>query len=311
MGGFRVSWATFRKILVPLDGSKLAERALDPALRIAFQQGSEVTLLRAPVIEGMAVPMAEPLGGVGLFWPEGAEQTAVHEARKYLENVKKRYRGRGVPLSMRLAEGDAAEVILATARARNFDLVAMSSHGYSGLTRLVLGSVTEQVLHGIGCPVLVIRSQDPVRHILIALDRSATSEQALEPGLETARALGARVTLLHACEPKDPVDREAQGHGPIEHGVGSTLQESGPLEVQDYLSEMARRYSDSGVQVETALTSLPVADKILDYAQAHDVDMIAMGTHGRTGFQKLVHGSITERVLHAGCCSMLIVPPRG
>lgn len=278
----------FRKILVPLDGSELAERALDPALRIAFQQGGDVTLLRAPVVEGMAVPIAEPLGGVGLFWPEGAAQAADRDARRYLENIRTRCRGRGVPLGMRLAEGDAAEVILAAVCDRNIDLVAMSSHGYSGLTRLVLGSVTEQVLHGICCPVLVIRSDAPVRHILIALDRSATGEQALEPGLEVARALGARVTFVHACE---------------QQGVESR-------EVQDYLSEMARRYTELGVPVTTALTSLPVADKLLEYAQAHEVDLIAMGTHSRSRIRKLVRGSITERILHAGCCSMLIVPPR-
>ena len=300
----------FRKILVPLDGSELAERALDPALRIAFQQGSEVTLLRAPVVEGMAVPITEPLGGVGLFWPEGAARTAAQDARKYLENVKTRYRGRGVPFGMRLAEGDAAEVILTTVRDRQIDLVAMSSHGYSGLTRLVLGSVTEQVLHGVACPVLVTRSEAPVRHILIALDRSATGEQALEPGLEVARALGARATLLHAIEPKGVDHHDVHQVEPIEHGLEKARQNAESLEAQDYLSEMARRYTESGVPVETSLTSLPVAEKILEYAQAHDVDLIAMGTHGRTGFQKFVHGSITESVLHGGCCSMLIVPPR-
>ena len=99
-----------------------------------------------------------------------------------------------------ITDGDEASTILETASAENVDLIVMTTHGRTGLTRWVLGSVTERVLHDAPCPVLVMRTSTPLQKVLITLDGSVIAEYALEPGLAVARALDAQVRLLAVAD---------------------------------------------------------------------------------------------------------------
>ena len=136
-----------KTILVPLDGSSLAEAALTPAMEIARESGGRLVLLRAAV--GHRGPMADPTD---------AQVEAVREAEQYLAEAKARVATAGVAdAETSVWYGPPVEAIVEAARFRKADLIVMSSHGRSGLGRLVLGSIAESVLRSTSVPILLIR----------------------------------------------------------------------------------------------------------------------------------------------------------
>ncbi len=137
------------RILVPLDGSNLAEQALPRATDLARQAGGAVMLLRAAA--------AHTIVGD----PADAQVFAVREAEEYLERVAARLRAEGFEkVEKSVWYGPAAPSIVEAARLRRADLIVMSSHGRSGLGRLILGSVAESVLRGTTVPILLLRAPD-------------------------------------------------------------------------------------------------------------------------------------------------------
>ncbi len=295
----------FSKILVPLDGSELAERALEPAFTLARQAQGEVRLLRVCAPEKILVPNSPAIGGYGLLWPDQSLEQAEQEARSYLASIQKSKAPHPLAVHPEVREGGVAEIIVDTAAAGKADLIVMSSHGYSGLTRWVLGSVAEKVLRGAPCPVLVIRSPRPARHILIPLDGSALSEQALTPGLDLAAGLSAEVTLLRAIPRVDA--QEIEQLDQAERGLGRRLEEELREDAGQSLRNLAATRPE--MRIKTAVVNEPAADSILDYAEKHATDVIAMSSHGRTGLGRWVYGSVTEKVLRGAHHSMLVVRP--
>lgn len=293
----------FTKILVPLDGSQLAERALEPALALAQPGFSSVVLLQAPAAEWVMLP--EVAGG---YAPVGALEAARMDAENYLAARRTTYATDQISIRARVIEGSAPEVIVETAADEAADLIVMSSHGYSGLTRWVLGSVAERVLHAAPCPVLVMRSPKPVRHVLIPLDGSPLAEHALAPGLEVARRLHAHVTLLRALP---PVSAEAREHlEMVEHGLGLRLESDLFDEANDYLARIATAHRPAGVTLKSVIVTEHPAEAILTYVEHHAVDVIAISTHGYTGLKRWTYGSVTDKVVReARACSMLVVRP--
>jgi nucleotide-binding universal stress UspA family protein len=294
----------FKKILVPLDGSQLAERALGPALRLAQEDGIEVILMRVPLRTTMFIP-AE--GGYGLVFPEQADAEARDEALAYLKDVQAARVGRNFGLRVRLAEGDVAGALVDVAREEQADLIVMSSHGYSGLTRWVLGSVAEKVLDGAPCPVLVIRSPQPFQRALITLDGSPLAEQALEPTLAVAHGLGATLTLLRVLPDLDL--RRLQGLDEYERGLSSRMVEEIHETAKAYLVQLAQKHGRPDWPILAEVRTGLAADAILQYAEQHEIDLIGMATHGRTGLRRWLYGSVTAKVLRGAACSLLVVRP--
>jgi nucleotide-binding universal stress UspA family protein len=139
-----------KTILVPLDGSILAESALAPAIALAGQHGAKMLLLRAA--EAHALPMADPIE---------AQVHAVRAAEEYVAEVRGRVTQAGIAqVDTSVWYGPPAEAIVEAARFRGADLIVMSSHGRTGLGRLVLGSVAETVLRATRVPILLIRPGD-------------------------------------------------------------------------------------------------------------------------------------------------------
>ena len=153
---------TPKKIMVPLDGSRLAEIALREAFDFG-RRGATVVLVRA--VEGRRLPGADPLD---------AQVTAVREAEGYLESIATRARLAGVEgIETSVWYGPAAESIIDAARVREIDLIVMSSHGRTGLGRLVLGSVAESVLRGTTTPILLLRDREAPLTTLEAVNEAA------------------------------------------------------------------------------------------------------------------------------------------
>jgi nucleotide-binding universal stress UspA family protein len=268
----------------------------------------EVILLRSLIPVYMTVPTYA--GEYAWMWPEYSDEQMRMEVREYLAAVRQKYDRPKVRWQTLDVEGDAAGEIVDTAFAENVDLIVMSTHGWSGMRKWVLGSVTERVLHTVTCPVLTTRSPQPVTRLAIALDGSRLAEQAVEPALEVAAGLGARVTLLRVNEPLPA------NHGPaieFERTLGKDraygMVQQRQAQAEAYLEEVAQRYASDEVIVQLMVVDGPPVDKILECADLHGIDLIAMSTHGRTGLRRWLYGSVTAQVMRGFEGHMLIVRP--
>jgi nucleotide-binding universal stress UspA family protein len=157
---------TLKNVLIPLDGSPLAEQVIEPAIAVGSLHDAEYTLVRVvkPVVRFDYLPDATTLtDGTRQLLDELGEQQKKQcdEARTYLEKVAEPLRGRSLRVQTRvLVEEEAATGIVKEARASNADLIAVATHGRSGLSRLLLGSVADKLLRGSGLPVLVCRPKE-------------------------------------------------------------------------------------------------------------------------------------------------------
>lgn len=147
----------FKRILVPLDGSPLAERALPAALALAQKFGSQIILLRVLDIPVPTPPTSHPEVTIG--WVREARQQARQEAQSYLEAVQGELDRQAAKTRILLRDTAPAEDILDVAGAEDIDLIIMSSHGRGGLARWTFGSIAEKVARHSPCPVLLIRQK--------------------------------------------------------------------------------------------------------------------------------------------------------
>lgn len=298
----------FKKILVPLDGSPPAEAALAPAMQLARATGAEILLLRSIQLVYTAMPMVA--GEYEWIWPEYAREDSRREVREYLDDLRRLHNCDECHVRAIALEGDPASGIVDTAEEEDVDLIVMSSHGHTGVRRAVLGSVTERVLHTVSCPVLVTRSQEPIRRILVTLDGSELGERALQPALEIARAVGGRIILLRINEivPLNPLDVAVSWDWDIteqEQRLMGEMRQTAEI----YLRDVVVRFNMSPSEVETiVLDGIPV-DRIQEFARLYGIDLIAMSTHGHTGLRRWLYGSVTVKVMRGSHCSMLIIRP--
>lgn len=292
----------FKKILVPLDGSELAERALYPALTVAQQTRGQVILLSVPILKHVFVTER---AGYGLLLPNNSFEKSRQELIAYLQSIRESQEEADFNVCTRVLDGDPASVIVDAATEEGVDLIAMSTRGHSGLTHWMIGSVTEKVLRAASCPVLVIRSSKVISKILITLDGSELSEQALKPGFEFARCVEAEVFLLQVLNILSP--SEVRWLNELEAGLADRLREDSKA----YLKTIAGDYRDAvgGKGVQTIVRAGHAASKILDTVENLDIDLIVLATHGRTGLRRWVYGSVTEKILRSTNCAMLVVRP--
>ena len=146
----------FKHILVPLDGSLLAEQALAPACRVAEKFSGRLLLLRV-VTPDRTLPGLPYLAGRSSSAPIGPARPLLDEAEAYLAGL--RLPNPAVPVRSLVLAGAPPEMIVATATEQNVDLIVMSTHGRAGITRLLYGSVAEAVLRGATVPVLLVPSR--------------------------------------------------------------------------------------------------------------------------------------------------------
>ncbi len=162
----------YKRILVPLDGSELAEQVLPHVTELAQCTGAEIILLRVASLPVYDYLVPEPR------WSNEIRQAAEQEALRYLERVSRGLRERGLTVkTSETTEGPVHEIILDLAHQLNVDLIAMSTHGRGGLARLVMGSVADQVIRHVTIPVLLVRPHPipPEPHSIVlpsALHRS-------------------------------------------------------------------------------------------------------------------------------------------
>jgi nucleotide-binding universal stress UspA family protein len=297
----------FHKILIPLDRSDLAEQAVEPALALGQPHETSFILLHVPS------PVLIPAPDLSKSMPYAYHgQDLPHmEGQEYLNRIKYSHRDNDFLFVNRMYEGDPASAIVDCAKAENVDLIVMTTHGRSGLSRWVYGSVTEKVLSNAPCPVLALHQPRPMKHVLITLDGSQLAESALVPGLEIAKQLDATVTLMKVAGEPEPVDILATEQlNQYEAGLGTHMATRNAAEESlAYLQMFERTYQDMGVMMTTAVSEGNAADNILKFADDADVDLIVMATHGHTGLRRWVYGSVTEKVLRRTTANILVVRP--
>ncbi len=311
----------FARILIPLDGSPLAEGILPEVAELAKLHGAEVMLLR--------VALAHTFPGADAT---EAQVHAVEEAEGYLAQVERRLAAQGITVSGAVRYGHAAEEILDHARARHVDLIAMCTHGRTGLLRIMLGSVAEAVLRASPVPVLLLRAKAPergpvpsqagasvsglaavvrprpaevavpsLRHILCPVDFSPHSDKAMEYAGEMAQRFQADLTVLHVIDLLDITCSH------IPNLFLEELREEMVREAEKVLRRRVRRELRFLPRAKTMVVVGPPFRQINRYAQEHHVDLIVMGTQGLTGLDRLIMGSTAERVVRTAPCPVVSI----
>ncbi len=293
----------FRTILVPLDGSPLAERALPFAEELARATGGNIVLVRAAWARTVA----------DADWIE-AQAEAMDEARSYLERIAGRLAERGIRAQIAVSSGYAAGVIVDETRLRKADVVVMATHGRSGLGRWVYGSVAEAVLARSRVPVLLVRAWHDEHTIeaipdhprlLVPLDGSEFAEAALPIAESLAMALRGSLLLLRVVRlPEAPLTED----GMVIAYVDQELERL-RAEAKDYLAQVARRLTVGQGAVESAVRVGEPSDAIVAASQEFGASLVIMATHGRTGLSRLLLGSIADGVLRRGQVPLLLVRP--
>jgi len=300
----------FRQILVPLDRSALAEQAL----------GRAAALARAAHATLDVIVVHEPLPFAAYSdVPWHAEQWGYEN--QYLDTiVQELVSGATIAVSHRVLRGGAVEMICQRAREIDADLIVMTSHGRTGLSRLWLGSVTDGVIRRSGIPVLVLRPVDNRnRHeathafskILVPLDGSPLSADALSSATSLAQCHSARIALLRVVQPIPLIMPDA-GLGVAYSAAIPDQKATDELteEAKQEVAEVARRLRiDTGLEIESfVVVESNVARAIIDFADGHDIDAITMSTHGR-GASRLLLGSVADKVLRASGLPLLLHRP--
>ncbi len=304
-------------VLVATDFSETARTGLDWALDIARKHGARIHLVHALLLPGQMSDYVPSPPDLGARLQEAATER--------LEEVAAAVRTAGIEVSSEVRLGLASEAIVEAAREQRPRLIVAGTRGLTGIKHLLLGSTAERVVQRAECPVLTVHPADAarrraVRTILVPTDFSRDAELAAHTALDLLcrrRAHGApeprpgrsedgaRLVLLHAY------------HYPFEYTVYGTvptspsyLEDAGAV-AEDNLEAAAEPLRCEGLTVETAAREGYPPDIIVSEAEARAVDLIAMGTHGRTGLAHLVLGSTAERVVQHAGCPVLTVRYRG
>ena len=316
----------FARILVPLDGSAAAEEALPVAARIARASRGSIhllTVVKSPI----------DLGEEDDFDPLLREQeieTGTTVANDYLRTVMASPALNGIQVTNEIGPGFTPQYILAAARSGEFDLTVLSSHGRTGFARWVKGSVTHTLAHESTIPTLVLQEHEPAALLaqadaarplrtLVPLDGSPLAETALAPAALLVASLAARGELQLT-----QVVKSVQN--PAEEGVESSRDAEVRARASTYLTQAVERWQAMAKELGVSLSwsvahGTDVASTLLSQAEAgaqgqgtaesRGCDLIVVSTHGRNGLERLVMGSVSDRLLNTAKLPLLIVrPPR-
>lgn len=310
-GTMKTTQPPYRSILVPLDGSPFAEQALPLAVAIAAKSGAlvQLALVHHPV----------PALATALEVPEieaQLDQEARLREQTYLNGIVERTRaGANVPVSSAVLEGPVAEALEEQVTITGADLIVLTTHGRGPLSRFWLGSVADQLMRRIHVPVLLVRPQGEeapapqVARILVALDGSPFAEQAVAAGVALAKPFGAAVALFMAVEPMAPI---ADPSGLVVLPPTPESEEKRREAAQAYLEGIAALLAKEGVVCTTHVTlEQPAPQAIMAKADVLKVDLVVLASHGAGGFERLVIGSVADKVIRGSLHPTLVVrPPR-
>ncbi|MCX6009711.1 MAG: universal stress protein [Chloroflexi bacterium] len=282
----------YEKILVPLDGSELAEQAIPYVEWLARKFNSEVIVITVCFA-------GDPL------------ERALTE---YIERRAEKIQSLGMKARSACIEGEPATSIIDFAGKNDVSLIVISTHGRTGISHWPLGSIANKVVQRSHIPVFLVRSSQPgktpadkeLRKILVTLDGSHFSEAIIPYVEKLAKVMGSEVVLLRVIEPaKLPqlaayIDREK-----YEKDFIAKLER----EAERYLGKKKTALASKGVKVNSAFLEGKPVETILQYTEDNSVNLIALTTHGFSGITKWAYGSVASRIIEGSSKPTLLVRP--
>lgn len=288
----------FERIVVPLDGSAVSEQVL-------------------PLVQAIAKPLKSSVELLTVIAPGTAQDPRLgpeHIFRDSLTRIASALQATGIKTTFKVVEGDAAERILAEAERKPEALIAMSTHGRSGPSRWIMGSVADRVAHYATCPVLIVRPQGPtltntaipLKTAIVPLDGSPLAEQALPAARQLAKALSLRMVLLRAVS--IPVLYWDPGYAVGAADFYEQALEAGQQEAKAYVDTVAAAQRSAGMAEVTPLATVGAAAAvILDTATAMPGSITVMTSHGRSGVGRWLLGSVADHVIRHSDSPVLLV----
>jgi nucleotide-binding universal stress UspA family protein len=314
-------------IVVPLDGSELATQVIPYVRTLATQMSASVVLVNivsttqrkqffrhhpelmwttdeAPLNEDPAT-RGEP--------DERMMDLIRKETETHFDPLIQSLRRERIDVELQVQFGSPETCILEVSRQKQATMIAMVTHGYSGIRRWAIGSITDRIVHNATIPVLVVRGshtppsvqKPPIRNILVPLDGSEFSKRALPTASTIAARARAKMHLTYVLPPVS--DQPALVRVVVSQESFEKSLEKTRIWAEDYLNQTAEELRKKGLQVSTHVTSGHTAEKIIDEAEQHHSDLIVMATHGYSGIQRWSLGSVTDKVLHATTTPLIIV----
>jgi len=298
----------YEKILVPLDGSELAQIALPYAEKLAKALGSQIILIY------VSESNDDRNQHMHKFYLQQMAEAAQRDAERFQDR-----QGVGtIKVDSVMIVGDPAEAIVEYADKQDIGLIVMTTHGRSGIKRWAMGSVADKVLRSTKQPIALIRAKGArpdmlgertiLSKILVTLDGSKESEAVIPYVEELASKLQAEVILLQVIAP----DYHIYAAGGPEYGVYAEQQiESMKKFTRDYLEAIIAGLKQKEVSAKAEIMLGTAAETIINFADQANVSLVAMTTHGRSGVTRWAIGSVAERVLRAGNTPLLLVRSPG
>lgn len=298
-----------RSVMVPLDGSPLAEQALPWAIAIARKARARLRLAmvhRLPVLP----PLADT---VGLYTK--VEVAVRKSQRDYLHGTAGRVKAEAaIQVATAILEGEPAPALAGYARETGADLVVMTTHGRGGLERAWLGSVADELMRTLGIPMLVIRpgergaSAALLERILVPLDGSRHAEAVLPVALAMASLFDASLALRQVVL---PIALMTSPPASFPAGIDTELTAIEQRRAQAYLDRLVEQLRGVGARVSgAAVLGRAVFETILTTAQERGPGMVALATRGRGGLRRMLLGSVADKLVRMGDLPVLVTRPR-
>ena len=293
-------------ILVARDFSSVSDRALRHGLSLAARTGATLHVLHAEVLHDLGED-DRPSPGNGIDTARDELARAGAASAEALEGVS--------VVEVTRRDVSPAPAVLRYAHEKDIDLIALGTHGRRGPSRVLLGSVAEEVVRRADAPVLTVRGEEeggratPVGlldRILVPVDFSAPSREALRVAAAWADLYGARIDTLHVVE-EDLHPAFYVGGVRSVYDVEPDLDEKVEAKLRDFASDTMG--SADGVDAHVRTGSAP--SEIAEFVETNGVDLVALSTHGRTGLERFLLGSVTEKVVRHARCPVLTVKAFG
>jgi nucleotide-binding universal stress UspA family protein len=286
----------YSKILIPLDGSSTSEKVLPFARILAHTLKLPVELLEVVDISAATAHVAaDKARYLDTIIAEGERAS-----REHLAEVAASFAG--VHVSCRVERSRPADAIIARAEAEPGTLIAMATHGRSGINRWIMGSVAEKVLRGSTNPLLLVRAREEastgravnLKSIVVPLDGSGLAESVLPTVAEIAQRLDVEIVLCRAYELAASTYYGSEDYLPKYDEILRELK----VEVEEYLQNKITELKACGVtKASWVALEGAGAEESVRYAKGHPDGLVAMSTHGRSGVTRWTLGSVTEKVV--------------
>lgn len=319
-------------VLIPLDGSVFSRQIISATCRLLPAALYQLLLLRVAELPAAIAGTPQPLTPVWSLMEYASEQRAEYARQPVYEDQAEQnmrddleralvveqhaLEAAGYTVTTAVRFGDPAQEIAEAITSMDIDMIAMATHGRTGVSKLIMGSVAEHVLRNLTRPLLLVRPHGEItsqasvaalRTIVVPLDGSAFAEQALIQAQRIAAETGATLVLVAAVPLIDEVGLAAAGA----FSGGMPEQNLAEQErLRQYLKHTVARLAAEGLKASARLVIGHPADAILQISAEEPADLIVMATHGRSGLLRVLLGSVAARVVHGAALPVLLVRPQ-